>query len=366
VGFLHLGLSAFLIRNNREREQTANLITGLTLVNAGFCMKISDLPVLVFGIAQIFSYAMIGLRRSIKAFRWFSICLTFFFLPYWLFELASHSSNETILGLHAPQVVLLGLLAIAVFIYNRRIYLSEQFVMAQGRRERSVFPHLYALCANSMAFAAPFAIDNALFRLPCWTTAGLINAETQLILQGAGIIERNPIYFLSAGSFIIVVCIGLLITIGHWQWLPIVITISLFYAAHFYYRTCDLSKKQQSRNIALTSLILANTILTTAIMVLVTANAVSVVLGIEAVSYLIIGFRIWDKAFRVSGLCILTLLTGKLLFVDFAQADTIQRIISFIAAGVIFLISSYAYSWFIERLRTEHDSTKPNTDGLIE
>ena len=46
------------------------------------------------------------------------------------------------------------------------------------------------------------------------------------------------------------------------------------------------------------------------------------------------------------GLVVLALLSGKLLFFDLAHHNTFERILSFIAAGIIFLLASYLYSRF--------------------
>lgn len=52
----------------------------------------------------------------------------------------------------------------------------------------------------------------------------------------------------------------------------------------------------------------------------------------------------------------LALLTGKLLFFDLANHNTLERILSFIAAGVIFLLASYLYSRFSDSFGESSDS----------
>jgi uncharacterized membrane protein len=56
-----------------------------------------------------------------------------------------------------------------------------------------------------------------------------------------------------------------------------------------------------------------------------------------------------DKYYRVSGLAIFSLLLLKILFVDLAAAETIWRILSFVAAGTILLLASYGYAKFNAR-----------------
>jgi uncharacterized membrane protein len=69
-------------------------------------------------------------------------------------------------------------------------------------------------------------------------------------------------------------------------------------------------------------------------------------LALEAIVLLTVGLSIKDSFLRQSGLVVLALLSGKLLFFDLANHNTFERILSFIAAGIIFLLASYLYSRF--------------------
>ncbi len=71
--------------------------------------------------------------------------------------------------------------------------------------------------------------------------------------------------------------------------------------------------------------------------------------GIAGMSMLIVGFLARLQVYRGWGLVLLGLLTVKLLLVDLAKADSLERIIAFIAAGGICLGCSYAYSKFAEK-----------------
>jgi hypothetical protein len=72
-------------------------------------------------------------------------------------------------------------------------------------------------------------------------------------------------------------------------------------------------------------------------------------LGIAGMTMLIVGFCAKLQVYRGWGLMMLGFLTGKLLLVDLAKADTMERIVAFIAAGAICLGCSYAYSKFAEK-----------------
>jgi uncharacterized membrane protein len=71
--------------------------------------------------------------------------------------------------------------------------------------------------------------------------------------------------------------------------------------------------------------------------------------ALEGLALVVIGFRLSDKYYRVSGLVIFSLLLLKILFVDLAAAETIWRILSFVAAGTILLLASYGYAKFNAR-----------------
>jgi len=61
------------------------------------------------------------------------------------------------------------------------------------------------------------------------------------------------------------------------------------------------------------------------------------------------GFLLREKPLRITGLSIFGALVMRLFFVDLAGAETIYRIFAFIVAGLILLISAYAYSLFARK-----------------
>jgi len=71
--------------------------------------------------------------------------------------------------------------------------------------------------------------------------------------------------------------------------------------------------------------------------------------ALEGLALVVIGFRLPDRYYRVSGLVIFTMLMLKVLFVDLAAAQTLYRILSFVVAGVILLLASYGYARFNAR-----------------
>ncbi len=81
-------------------------------------------------------------------------------------------------------------------------------------------------------------------------------------------------------------------------------------------------------------------------------------LGMAGLAMLIIGFLSRLQVYRGWGLVLLGLLTVKLLLVDLAKADSLERIIAFITAGGICLGCSYAYSKFADKAEPQTRPTE--------
>lgn len=86
------------------------------------------------------------------------------------------------------------------------------------------------------------------------------------------------------------------------------------------------------------------------------ANMLAPFWAVEGLILLVAGFRLRDKTLRISGLVAFLLLIGKLLLVDLAAADTLQRIVSFIVAGLVLLASSYGYALFSKKMEGQENS----------
>lgn len=82
--------------------------------------------------------------------------------------------------------------------------------------------------------------------------------------------------------------------------------------------------------------------------------AVSILLMVIAVASVAVGFGLKIKSVRIYGLCMSLFVCGKLLLVDFADAQSADRVISFFVVGVIALAISYLYMR-IERSLTEKE-----------
>jgi uncharacterized membrane protein len=91
---------------------------------------------------------------------------------------------------------------------------------------------------------------------------------------------------------------------------------------------------------------LASFFLTCLVAAEVAARWLSLALALDGMGLLALGFWVKDRVLRTGGLIVFAILVLKILLVDLAQAETIYRILSFLAAGAVMLAASYAYARF--------------------
>jgi hypothetical protein len=97
--------------------------------------------------------------------------------------------------------------------------------------------------------------------------------------------------------------------------------------------------------------LLASILLAVLLFYEVSGGALTTAWGLEAIALLAAGFPLRDRLQRLSGLFLLLVCVLKLFFYDFRQLETINRILSFIALGVILVCVSWIYTRFRERLQ---------------
>lgn len=139
----------------------------------------------------------------------------------------------------------------------------------------------------------------------------------------------------------------LTMTSGHWAVSPTVAIILLQYTLTYLYTRIKEGLRAEFEHGIEHFYGVTGTLITALLMAqIVPSHWLSVAWTILGVAILSIGFKIKDKVYRVSGLSILGVVILRLLFVELASLETIYRIISFIAAGVVLLFASLAYARF--------------------
>lgn len=366
AGILSLGFAHWQTVRKDEQLQSVHSLLGLYFINIAKCMHFSGLNLLTVDILQIALLAVVGLKFRIKTFQWVAVLLAGLFLPFWYALAAgiagatgSGVAAATVFGFTSFEFVPSGFFAAAAFLALAYIYSVgvrkkfASYLTAEERESESFETHYYHLAACLM-FSLVFAqIADANWQAFAYTLLGVGN----LILG----IRKTSLTFTGIGIVSLLVSMGLLAsTFTDIQSLPVaLICIALFFNFGLGKHTFKEKMTELTEPGHWLSAYLGTILLTLLILYRAPADFVSLGLGVEGIVFVIAGFLLKEKFFRYSGLSMLALLSGKLLFVDLAHFDTFQRIVSFIAAGIVFLTSSYAYGKF-----TRFDAR--NDDGCAE
>jgi uncharacterized membrane protein len=83
----------------------------------------------------------------------------------------------------------------------------------------------------------------------------------------------------------------------------------------------------------------------------VSGSVLTVAWGVEAVVLLAAGFALRDRVLRLSGLALFLICTLKLFFWDLRNLETLPRIVSFIALGLLLVAVSWVYTRFRDQVQ---------------
>ena len=340
-GLLYLATSYWLKKNDQKQLSTVHALLGLSFINAAKLMHYSGLTLLVIDVVQIALLSIIAIRYDLKAFRYTAVFLTFAFLLLWISGASNHQ-YPVICGIHAIKYFGIAMLASAVC-----GVLALLHFQTEGKTR---YFNFYYFACNIIALLAIFNVDASSCRAFAFALLAIAN-----YVAGA---RSKDDYYVDMGFLHLAIC-AIQVTSACLSWLslPIALTATAFYSTYIYSRKIPRAEKSYlvilfqkllgyAGGLTLTNLILAKA----------PSDYCSTQLAVEAIVLLGIGLAIKDSFLRCSGLAVLALLTGKLLFFDLANHNTLERILSFIAAGVIFLLASYLYSRFSDSFGESSDS----------
>ena len=123
--------------------------------------------------------------------------------------------------------------------------------------------------------------------------------------------------------------------------LATVLAIACFYAAQL------LSPRERAERFYYS--LLATALLTGLLYYRISGSVLTVAWGLEGLGLLAAGFPLRDRTMRLSGLAMLMVCILKLFIYDLSYLDTVPRIFSFIALGLILVGVSWIYTRFRER-----------------
>lgn len=215
--------------------------------------------------------------------------------------------------------------------------------------------HAYFLATTASVYLSTiFRCDGVHTYLPM--------AFEMFVIVWAGFFLRDIVVRLAGLAAVVPVAVFLVLQINSWSWavvLPVVACAAALYAA---YRLKEVSNGNSDggrlgRELSLWakdegSFALgvlgggASLLLTGIFWQLLSWQTLAGAWALEGLALVTLGFFVRDKLLRLIGLGVFALMAAKLLFYDLSGADTVERIVSFIVAGLVLLVASFAYSKF--------------------
>lgn len=347
---IYFVIARWLYRHAQEELMTVHLLLGLTLINCAKAIKLSGLQLLSFDVMQIALLAAVGWCYNLRSFRWSAVVLTICFIPLWLHQHLL-PGDTSIYGIWSIRCGAVGLWAAIAFAGLAHLFLKRRSDSMIVPASYGAFGKVFYVAANLMCMFLAFHFDIQ-WNWICFLFILLaaVNTVIGLRLNNAFYSDTGIVIF----SFTYLV---MMITPFFWAWFPSLCIVGACYGLCGYSR--HLLKTARAENgllVKWTYGYSACAMLTTLLWVKLPADLVSLSLGIEGLCLLILGFLIRERFIRTSALFVLTVLAAKLLILDMAHYDTLERIVSFIAGGFIFVLTSYIYARFtraFETARTE-------------
>lgn len=331
MGSIYLITARLFKRKGDDDLWTLHLLLGLSFVNISKWAKITGLSAATADVIQCGLLAIIGLRFNIKAFRWFAAFLSMAIIP----EVTSNGWA-------------IGTLAATVYGYLGYAYRHSDMSKFFAGSQRVAHSNFYITLAH---VAGALVIGNLSvdmdWKAPLWTLQLIASAYF-------GLKSKNG--YLQALSVTLGLCLlpflGYLVMdpfANHWQ--SVMGAASLFYTYAWY---CRIQHKEFGEKIAVIQKELfyfaATALVTVQLLHYARPHVVAIAVGIEGLVLITAGFLAKEKYLRIFGLTAFGITAIHLLFVDFASAPTITRIISFIVTGLILVGCSYCYAWFSKRI----------------
>lgn len=323
IGMVYLLTARFFKRLESDDLWSLHYLIGLSLVNACRWVKLSGFSEqgLIADICEIALLTVFGLRFKIPMFRYFAAAWS-------LLAASFFSSNMPLL-----------LCGIIVFTLCSHLHTRPDFIETQSKLERQAFAPWYYVLANIFGLNMIFHCFQPEWQCTALTIQASINVVLSLKLRWKTITGTAALLlfcFAADGLFL-----------EQQQTLQTVLSAALSYAVYFYCRDlCSKTPDTLAKFWRVSFAIFSNLIIFWSVCTQAPANCISAGWGLHGLILIALGFVLLERTFRIFALCIFAVLTLRLLFFDLASAPTLERIISFIVAGGVFVSCSYVYTWF--------------------
>jgi uncharacterized membrane protein len=346
MGGVSLLFSGVASRRGLAAVSSAHLFLGLTFATIAIPLKLTHRATSLFWFAEVAVLSALGVRFQRWVYRLFALLLglaaLLWVLPVELF----HRDRYILQGwsLSWPWIVA----GSAVLAYSIAAFASRRLPVERYRWpwESQSF-HLFAVAAGITLWTVTVTTNPAHRISLLWAIEA-----TGVTLLGWGIRDRG-IRLLGFLWFLAPIAVVLASFVAHgWIWsrvTALTVVVALYAMATLYRRRPPEPSFGPEAHLSGFHAVTASLLLAGVLWHELASRWLTLGWALEGLVLVVIGFRLPDKYYRVSGLAIFSLLLLKILFVDLAAAETIWRILSFVAAGTILLLASYGYAKFNAR-----------------
>ena len=331
--------------------ETTHLLVGLSLMTLAVPLKLSDQWVSFLWTLEVAAFVWLGLRYDRWSYRLFAFGVGLLvFDRFFGIDLRSQQVMP-VLAWTVPWRVVIGSVVIASFGAAAVCYRWPRYQPQLRFTERYMF-HVYLFVA---ALALWLLLGAEVTSR--WLVAAWAGESAALVFLGLRLRDHATRWLGALGSAVVTLMVSWRMWMEPGQyhlagdtWAAVSV-IALFYAVNAAYRLRPLGDRAELERIVSRAYPIAASLLLTELLWLeVRRQWVSVAWAAEGLVLVALGMLLRDKVFRMCGLGVFGVLVLKILFVDLAGAETIYRILSFIVAGVILLLASFAYARFSEKL----------------
>ena len=348
VGAVYVLSERWAQRRKLPTIASTHLILGLLLMTLAIPLKLSDRWASFLWTGEVALFVWLGLRYARWSYRLFAFGLAVVIfgrlvsLDFW------NSGMIALLNWSVPWRVLIGCVGIGSFGAAAACYRLPQHRKTLKPIEAQAF-HLYLFAAAILIWCLIIAeIDVR------WFSAAWAAESTAAMLLGFRLKDRAVRLVGAIGCGLValwVISVMALVAAGgnpvEWNRWATACVIALFYELSLRYRSPAAGERFNSETRFQDGYAIGASILLTGLLWIdISRQWLSVAWAVEGLALVAVGFTLRDKIFRVAGLSVFGLLILKILFMDLAGAETIYRILSFIVAGVILLLASFAYAQF--------------------
>jgi uncharacterized membrane protein len=344
IGTLFLAASAVASRRSLRSVSTTHLLLGLSTVSLAIPAKLTHRWTSFFWLGEVASLAWLGVRFNRWAYRIFALVLgVVTFLWIYTVDLVNLDRLE-VFGQTWSWRWVIGCAAILCYAAAAAVTLRPKPDRVRWYLETQSF-HLYSAAACLVLWILTSITGHVQTRPLYWS----LEAAT-ITLLGWALRDRGMRLYGTAMFLPAVFGVTAFLWFGPpslWSLTAAIVVAATLYAMSLLYRASPPPTSFGYEPRLTGTYAVAGTFLLAAILWHdVPRNWLSLAWALEGLALVVIGFRLPDKFYRMSGLGVFLILLLKILFVDLAAAETIYRILSFAVAGAILLLASFGYAKF--------------------